>query len=100
MRAGSRAPAPRRPRPSSRRRGAEASVEISFRGQLALVTGGTRGIGAAIVRALAESGARVVAVGCNAEAPAPSERVSYEQVDLADAASTEAFAARCAERSF
>ena len=40
-------------------------MEISFRGQLALVTGGTRGIGAAIVRELADAGARVVAVGCN-----------------------------------
>lgn len=76
-------------------------MEISFRGQLALVTGGTRGIGAAIVRALADAGARVVAVGCKAEsAPLASERVSYEQVDLSDPARTEAFAVRCAERSF
>jgi NAD(P)-dependent dehydrogenase (short-subunit alcohol dehydrogenase family) len=36
---------------------------MSFDGQTALVTGGTRGIGLAIVRALRREGARVIAIG-------------------------------------
>ena len=44
---------------------------MSFQGETALVTGGTRGIGLAIVRALRHCGARVIAIG-----------KSQDQIDL------------------
>jgi len=40
---------------------------LSFEGRTALVTGGTRGIGLAIVRALRRGGARVIAIGKSTE---------------------------------
>jgi NAD(P)-dependent dehydrogenase (short-subunit alcohol dehydrogenase family) len=40
---------------------------VSFDGRTALVTGGTRGIGLAIVRALRREGARVIAIGKSRE---------------------------------
>jgi NAD(P)-dependent dehydrogenase (short-subunit alcohol dehydrogenase family) len=40
---------------------------VSFDGRTALVTGGTRGIGLAIVRALRHEGARVIAIGKSKE---------------------------------
>jgi len=81
---------------------------IDFAGQRALVTGGTRGIGAAIVKELAGSGASVVATGrdrtridaLQAEAKRASIAVRYEAVDFADSKATEAFAARMAGEPF
>lgn len=81
---------------------------IDFTGQRALVTGGTRGIGAAIVRELTDSGASVVATGRD---PARTETlqkevdraaipVRYEVVDFSDREATEAFAARMAREAF
>lgn len=81
---------------------------IEFTGQRALVTGGTRGIGAAIVRELAGSGAFVVATGrdrgrieaLQAQAERAALAVRYEAVDFADAGATEAFATRMAGEAF
>ena len=68
-------------------------------GRRALVTGGTRGIGAAIASRLRADGAEVTATGSRADGAAP-EGCSYRGVDLADRAATEAFAAELAEEGF
>ena len=81
---------------------------IDFTGQRALVTGGTRGIGAAIVRELAGSGASVVATGrdrsniefLQAQADQTSLPVRYVSIDFSDARATEEFAAQMAGESF
>lgn len=73
---------------------------IDFTGKTALVTGGTRGIGAAVVRELLESNATVIATGTdesriaslNGSARAENGKVRYERVDFSDDAATDAFA--------
>lgn len=80
-------------------------MQIDLSGRRALVTGGTRGIGAAIARSLAAAGARVVATGSSAESLARAAvgeppGVELRAVDLADAAATEAFAGAMAELGF
>jgi NAD(P)-dependent dehydrogenase (short-subunit alcohol dehydrogenase family) len=57
---------------------------FSLRDHIAIVTGGTRGIGAAIAEALSGAGATVLAVGRNAPARAV-EGIAYAQCDVRDA---------------
>jgi 3-oxoacyl-[acyl-carrier protein] reductase len=72
-------------------------VTSEFDDVCVLVTGGTRGIGRAVVRAFAEAGARVVFTGTNEEAAAETvrasgggDRVRFEKGDVADAAAAKA----------
>ena len=79
-------------------------MHINFTGQTALVTGGSRGIGAAIASLLADFGANVIATGTNPgqlsqlqrDADAAGRKLRYERVDLADDREAEAFAERIA----
>ncbi|MGW8379073.1 SDR family oxidoreductase [Streptomyces sp. ODS28] len=74
---------------------ANAPGEGRLRGRTALVTGGGSGLGAALVRALADTGARVIAVGRNQEhlehtAASREGAVRIARCDVADPASVEA----------
>jgi NAD(P)-dependent dehydrogenase (short-subunit alcohol dehydrogenase family) len=57
---------------------------VSLEGKIALVTGGTRGIGLAIVRALRRDGARVIAVG-NSNEQIEAFRKEFSHDSLASA---------------
>ena len=62
-----------------------------FEGRLAVVTGGTRGIGRAVAERLREGGARVLVTGTRPEGPAPAG-CEYRVADFSDPAATEALA--------
>jgi NAD(P)-dependent dehydrogenase (short-subunit alcohol dehydrogenase family) len=61
---------------------------------LAVVTGGTRGIGRACAARLAGMGFRVLAASRSAPAEAPPERVEFAALDVTDAAAVRGFFAR------
>ncbi len=65
-------------------------MEINLAGRTAVVTGGSRGIGLAVVRGLAATGARVIAGARSSsdeiEALSRNEQVTFAEVDLADPA--------------
>ena len=62
-----------------------------FEGRLAVVTGGTRGIGRAVAERLRDGGARVLVTGTRPEGPAPSG-CEYRVADFSDPDATEALA--------
>lgn len=71
-------------------------MKIDYTGRTVLVTGGTRGIGAGVVKLMEAAGARVIATGREdsvreARSRASSD-TSYAVVDLSHRAETEAFA--------
>jgi len=59
------------------------SFDLELKGKRALVTGGTKGVGAAVVRSLLEAGARVVAAARTA--PSDGEGVHYVVADVTTA---------------
>jgi NAD(P)-dependent dehydrogenase (short-subunit alcohol dehydrogenase family) len=72
-------------------------TRIDLSGKRAIVTGGTRGIGLAIVRRLARAGATVVAAARKEAGPLP-ETATYLAADLATAGGVADFAARALDR--
>lgn len=68
---------------------------FTLAGRVAVVTGGSRGIGAAIADAMATHGAQVTSIGRSSAPDAkPAEGVSYRTCDITD---TDAFVALCTE---
>jgi len=59
------------------------SFDLELKGKRALVTGGTKGVGAAVVRSLVEGGARVVAAARTV--PGDEDGVHYVAVDVTTA---------------
>ena len=60
------------------------SFDLQLQGQRALVTGGTKGVGAAVVRGLREAGVRVMATARSLPAT-PLDGVAYVAADLTTA---------------
>ncbi len=73
------------------------SFDLGLKGKRALVTGGTKGAGAAVVEALLEAGVRVVAAARSVPAEAP-ERLAYVGADLMTAEGCASLAATALDR--
>jgi len=71
-------------------------MDAPLAGRRALVTGGTRGLGAAIAERLVSDGAEVVVTGTRTEGAGP-EGCSYRAVDFDDLEATARFAAEAAQ---
>jgi 3-oxoacyl-[acyl-carrier protein] reductase len=75
-------------------------MHLDFTGRRALVTGGTRGIGAAIVDALLDAGCTVIATGTSAQRIAEAQRsaagrdIEYVAADFSVPGEAESFAER------
>ena len=61
------------------------SFDLELKGRTALVTGGTKGLGAAVVASLHDAGVKVIAVARSVPSDAP-EGISYIEGDLLSAA--------------
>jgi NAD(P)-dependent dehydrogenase (short-subunit alcohol dehydrogenase family) len=59
-------------------------MDINLAGRTAVVTGGSKGIGLAVVRRLAASGARVITGAKGPSHEIKDQRVTFAEVDLAD----------------
>src|SRR5688500_4987372 len=73
------------------------SAQIALTGKVAIVTGGTRGLGRAIAVALAGAGCAVTVCGRTAPDGLP-EGVAFEAADVRDPEAAEALVAKVAER--
>ena len=72
------------------------SVSHQFSNSLALITGGTSGIGLAIAEALADEGVQVIAAGLNASRSA-HDNIRMEELDVTDAGAVERLVNDCGE---
>jgi len=83
----------------------KSNITIDLSGRLALITGGTRGIGKAIADRFLEAGASLILTGTKAteieklNREKADERVSYLQVDFSDANSVDTFITNIASYS-
>jgi NAD(P)-dependent dehydrogenase (short-subunit alcohol dehydrogenase family) len=73
------------------------SFDLQLKGQRAVVTGGTKGLGAAIVASLRDAGARVITTARLAP-DKPLDRVTYVQTDLTTAEGVAKLAREVMER--